>query len=216
MATKTKDTNRTESLIHLDVSEKALANQPKITRVLEKSGVLKHLWEYLECSEDPAALKMVALREELSEAQQAAVPVEALAIAAGVTTRKALEIITVAVFDHSSQASELLAAANQPDVIETSVITALSTNGTKDREMLLKHSGFIPLPKTQIVSVRGNNAQVVGGNQTNIAVLPPVEDTVRTLSNRFNERLIPAATDVVDAEVLSGESDDDEDGGDEE
>jgi hypothetical protein len=97
-------------------------------------------------------------------------------------------------------------------VVEEAVGQALTPAGTREREMVLKHTGFLPTPKTSIVNVRGNNA-VVGGNQTNLAVLPPVEDTVRRMSDRFLEMApaaplaLPAPAKVVDVEEEDEESD---------
>lgn len=84
--------------------------------------------------------------------------------------------------------------------------------------MLLKHSGFVPVPKTSFVNIKGGHNLIGDGQQTNqtLAVLRPIEETVRSISDRFNEHaaLGPASNvptfDVESDGEVQEEGDEDE------
>jgi hypothetical protein len=181
---------RQRALAALSLSEEQVAEVPQIAHVIKKAGLSDELWDILSASDNGDIRKLLKVRGDLAAMQRKHVPIEALCLAADVSTKKALEIITTAVYEHSSLSSNLLAAVAHPSIVEASVAAALTRQGTKDRDMLFKHSNFTPLPKTSILSVRGNVNQV-GGTQQNLTVLPAVEQTVRQLSDRFNMELTP-------------------------
>ena len=200
--------HRSQALEALSLSDEQVAEVPQITHVIRKAGLSEELWDILSASDSADIRKLLKVRNDLRAMQQKHVPIEALCIAAEVGTKKALEIITTAVYEHSSLSSNLLAAVAHPSIVEASVAAALTRQGTKDRDMLFKHSNFTPLPKTSIVSVRGNVNQV-GGTQQNLTVLPAVEDTVKRLSDRFNMELTPPEPAQIEAPA---EDDDEYDG----
>ncbi len=201
---------RAEGYRKLGITEEQARAVPRITHILGHAKL--DAWQYIEGSADPLAPALLALRDKVGKACAATLPIEAFCCAAGAPTKRVLGLIVAEAFDESNTVSGLIAASRQHEVVQATVDEALKPSGTREREMVLKHSGFLPLPKTSIVNVRGNNA-VVGGNQTNVAVLPPVEDTVRRMSDRFLEmvppepRALPAPAEVVDAD------EDDEEGG---
>jgi hypothetical protein len=181
----------------LGIDGQAVAALPQITHILKDAGV--DPWPYLAGSDDEVAVKLVAARNLLTQRMQTLCPIEALCLAAGVTTSKALGVIQSAVFEQSGKAGELMYAAHHVQVVTAAVGAALHPDGHADRKMLLQHQGFAPVPKTTIVKTFGDHT-VVGQQVNQTAVLQPVEDRARRLQDRFNERVLPAAQ-VVEVEA---------------
>ena len=192
-----KPNGRTDSIElacydRLGVTPEAVAALPQIRHVLAESGVLRLVWDFLLGSDDPSARALLEARSTLNKTQQAKCPIEALCLAAEVPPRKALEVIMGAVWEQSSKAGDLLYAANHKNVVQAALNTALvpGKEGTKERENLFKHASFVPVNKNTVVFGTQNNI----GQQTNqVAILPPVEDRVRRLSERFNAGEAPVA-----------------------
>lgn len=184
------DRHRTDALILLEVSADEIAAAPKISHVLEAAKI-KDPWEYIEGSEQPEARALLAVRARLSKRQAGTLEFEAFCVAAKISPKKALAMLTMEVFDQAGKASALLAASQHPAVTEATIQAALSPLGTPERKMLHLHAEFLPVPKTSIINVRGNHA-VIGGEQKNL-VLPPVEEGIRRLGDRFNQRAIAPA-----------------------
>ena len=55
-----------------------------------------------------------------------------------------------------------------------------------------QQAGFLPMPKTQIVSLPGVKS-IDARTQTATVILPPMEITVRRMADRFGEKLLPPA-----------------------
>ncbi len=193
----------TEALIILEVTEEQVTRAPKISHILKESGIAD-VWDYLRGSSKPQARALVdaRFRRGLTDKQAAMLPFEAFCVAADVSPQDALGLITSEVFDQSSKASALLAATQHPAVTRATIEAALSPLGTPEKKMLHQHAGFLPVPKTSIVNMYGANATAVV-EQKNF-VLRPVEESVRTLGDRFNARQLPAA---IDTEAITVDAD---------
>jgi hypothetical protein len=211
MPRKTKAGLKAQAYDLLGIDEYDVLASPKIEPMLKKSGMLEKVWDYLETSTDEMARKLIAQRYKLkTKTERAAVPFEAFCIAAELDTKRVLGMIVAEVYSQSQQAAELMAASAQPDVVQATIDRAVEPGGTKEREMLHKHSRFVPVPQTSITFAK-EVGKIVGGddNSQTLAVLPPIETTVRQLSDRFNERMLGApARPAVDAEFQTTEDDD--------
>jgi hypothetical protein len=185
----------TEALIMLEISEQQIESAPKISHVLKAAGMLDNVWDYLEGSAKPQARAILEARSRLNKKQAKEVPFEAFCVAADVSPKDALALLTVEVYDQASKASALLAASQHPNITQATIEAALSPLGTAEKKMLHQHAGFLPVPKTSIVNVHGNHA-VIGGEQKNV-VLRPVEESVRTLGDRFNSRALPQPAEAI-------------------
>lgn len=203
----------------VDPSELNREGQPYRRRQPEyrKAGVdadRAKLWEYISGSDDPDARKILEARSLVPAATADWVPFEAYCLAAGVATKKAFGIVAQEVADQSGKAAALLARANHPDVVSFTVEQALTAEGTAERRMLHQSQGFLPMPKSNILNVYGNAAIDQRNQSANVAVLPPVEDSVRRLHDRFGEMIIESAPPVPLAlppgEDDAGDDDEDE------
>lgn len=184
----------------LEVTEESLSASAKIEHLFKGIGGPEKVIEFLAGSEEPEARAVVELRGRLNKEQAKAVPFEAYCVAAKIPTKKMFGIIAAEAADQSAKATALLADATHTKVVEATVKNALHPLGTKDREMLHKAKGFVPIPKTAVTFVKNLDAR----QQTATVVLQPVEDTVRRLSDRFNSGMempaLPPAQEIIDVE----------------
>lgn len=166
----------------------------------------KKVLEYLSGSEEPDARTVMALRARLTQSQADACPFEAYCVAAGLSTKKMFGLISQECYDQATLATALLAKARHPDVVQATIDMALSPLGDKDRKMLHQAQGFVPVPKTAVTHIHGN---VDARQQTaNVAVLPPFEDSIRKLADRFNTMTVKAvAAEVVEEDYVEEDED---------
>ena len=127
-------------------------------------------------------------------------------IACDMTTKRMIGLIQEEVFEQTRIASALMARSAHPDVVKATVMSAMTLDGARDREMLHKHEGFLPQTKGSTVVFGG--ATIDARVQTVNAILPPAEESVKRLNDRFAEMETPKALpEPIDAEV-----DEEEDG----
>jgi len=200
-AVKTKADLAKEALVLLGVKPADLAATPRIEHLFKGLGGQEAVLEYLAGSEEPEARKICELRARLNVRQAAAVPFEAYCVAAGIPTKRMFGIVAQEVSEQAEKATALLAKAMHPEVVQATINYALMPHGDKDRKMMHLHAGFVPTPKSSM-TVFGN---VDARQQTqNVAVLPPVEDNVRRLSDRFNSGMVVPSVPL----LASGDSGD--------
>jgi hypothetical protein len=215
MPRKTKLGLREQAYELLGVDDMDVVLGPKIEPLLKTAGVLEKVWSYLETSGDEMARLLIAQKYKLAtKSQRDAVPLEAYCLAAKLDPKKVLGLIFAEVYSQNEQAAGLMAAAAQPDIVRATIDRAVEPGGTRERDMMHKHSRFVPVPQTSVTFVR-KAGKVIGGddNSQTLAVLPPIEKVVRDVSDRFNERLLTApAPEILEVDF----EDEDEDDNDEE
>ena len=188
----------------LGVTEAEVASTPQITHILKelpptapraKDGGITRALIFLRGSSEPDAKKFLAVYDQIPITQRHLLPIEAYCAASALTTKRLLELVTGACFEQSSATTALLAKASHPNVVAATVRNALmwGKDGVRDREMLHKHAGFIPVPKTNVLNVGGDFNQ---DNRKQIAIgeILGIEETQTRIANRFNERLGLAAS----------------------
>jgi len=176
--------HKADGLARLRVTPGQLAEVPQIDHLFKPIGGRLKVLEYLAGSEEPEAQLITRMARELIPHQRRDVPFEAYCIAANVTTKKMFGIISQEVMEQSRMAVSLLSKARHVEVVQATIDAALHPLGVQDRRMLHQAEGFVPVPKNNITHIHGN---VDARTQTaNVAVLPPVEESVRRLSDRFN------------------------------
>lgn len=175
---------------------------PRIRHITASVGDSARLLEFLSGSEEPEARAVVEQSLKLSPAQLRETPIEALCVAAEIPTRKLLGVLTSAVAEQQNAATMLLSKAMHPKIVQATVDAALLPDGTNDRRMLHLAEQFIPVPKTAITY----NRQVLIDNrqQTAVAILPPVEQAVQRMSERF---IAAAPTQAMEAEEIPDSDD---------
>ena len=187
-----------DAYLVLDVKQADVDRVPKIAHLLRDSGILDRVFEYLEGSEEPEARRLLDARARVSGSLAAILPFEAYCVAAGVTTKKAFAVISGEVMDQSAKASALLARSKHPEVVAYTIDQALTPAGAQERKMLHQSAGFLPMPKGN-VNMFGNVSIDASTKTQNVAVLPPVEDAVKRMADRFGE-MPQVAAPVVEME----------------
>jgi hypothetical protein len=205
-AAKNKAQLRADAYVLLEITPEDVTACPRIEHLFKGIGGQSKVLEYLAGSEEPEARAVLAMRDRLSYAQAGAVPFEAYCVAAKISTKKMFGVISQEVMTQSSAATMLISKAAHPKVVEATIARAMGPLGTADARMLHQAEGFVPVPKNSITHIHGN---VDARTQTaNVAVLPPVEDNVRRLSDRFNSAMVAPPAQI--AAAFEDEEDDEE------
>lgn len=98
---------------------------------------------------------------------------------AGVAPDKIFGVAAKAAFKFNADVSDMIAMAAMPQIVETSVKSARKEGGRhsfRDRELLMKHSGFVPIPQGSIINIQNSNQSVA--NATANAGIPDFSDTI--------------------------------------
>jgi hypothetical protein len=109
----------------------------KIARVSHVSCALALLAE----SNDPNAIKVHSAYLSVPESYRRLLPAEAYCHAAGVSPWVVLEAVTVAAVRSGAMSSAIVAAVNQPRVVQKTVEMALQDDGVKERVALFRAIG---------------------------------------------------------------------------
>ena len=90
-----------------------------------------------------------------------------------------LGAVAEAAVKYRDNASVIIAALSLPNVIERSVKTALTKDGFKDREALMKHAGFLPVPSGNVfVNKVAGVVQNAAREDGETPALPSFEKTI--------------------------------------
>lgn len=180
------DARRAQAYERLGVNPDHVRNAPQISPILKKSKIsTAQAAEYLRGAEDSEARRWLAKYDELSKREAAILPFEAFCLAAGLSPKKMFQVLCGAVFEQSANAGQLIRAAAHPAVVEQVIKTAKTALGTAEKKMLLQASGMLPVGSKTVVFGPQTNIAGDQNNQTNVAVLPPVEDRIRRVQSRF-------------------------------
>lgn len=172
-----------EALGRLEITQDQLDFAPKMDHLFEAIGGREKAFEFLSFSEEGEVRTIFQLRARLTKSQKRDVPLEAYAIAAGMSPKRLFGFISQELMDQSMKMSAMIARLAHPELVQDSIKFASKPAGIKDREMIHKAVGFLPTPKNHFTVVNGD--QHVSRAQVNMAVLPPLESVSRDLSQRF-------------------------------
>lgn len=188
---KSKDEKIAGILARLGITEEELHSAPRITHILREipDGGIKKAVGYLRGSDDPDARKWLHVYDDIPVSYRDLVPFEAYCVAANISPRRMLEVVTGACYEQSTAASILIAKAAHPELVKKSVEFAKDLGGLSDRKMLHQREGFAPIPKTQVINVGGDVIQDNRIQSVNVGALGGVADKVNKIADRFNERM---------------------------
>jgi hypothetical protein len=176
----------------------------RLNRGRTKDAPLVCPLDLLQWSEDPEACKVLQKYRSVPQSYRRLLPAEAYCRAAGVSPLHVLEVVTGVAVRLGTQTSAILAAVWHPHVVKKTIEMALTDEGIADRNALHRATAFTPLPKgsTTIVNVQ-QNAQ--GQLPVTCVPTPRIEDTIRILTARFNERQRGAVGDTVNVRAQGDE-----------
>lgn len=117
----------------------------------------------LRLSADDDAIKFLDKHDALSKTDLALVTVEEISVAAGVDTKRLLELAVSALVEDSRSAGAIIAASFHPRVIRAAASYALMPLGEADRKLFLQGTGFLPQPANRssggvFVNITNQNA----------------------------------------------------------
>lgn len=144
---------------------------------------------YLQASDHPDAKKVLDAYYTIPTKQLSqALPIEAYCVAANVPTMTILEVLTGVIVRLGVNAAIIIAAVNQPRVVQKSVDMALTDEGFEDRQLLARHTGFLPTAKGPSTSVIVHASSSANAQAAAAVPAPAPENTIRRLVNKFNAR----------------------------
>ena len=109
-----------------------------------------------------------------------------------VPAEKVFAAAAKAAFKYNADVSDMIAMAAMPQIVETSVKSArkeAGRNSFRDRELLLKHSGFVPLPQGSIINIQNSNQAVA--NAAANAGIPDFSDTITETADVVRDAWVP-------------------------
>jgi hypothetical protein len=208
---KGKSNHEQDAYTMLCIEAEDVAIVPRISHLLKAARIYGKVFDILSGSEDPQARKLLDMRARLNKCQADSIPFEAYCVAADISTKDAFGLISKETMDQFSQVSTLLAKAAHPAVVQATVRSALTLDGMADRKMLHQHETFVPIARTSIVNVHGHQMIDARQQTANIALLPPLEDVVSRMHDRFNDlappRALPTPEEFDNPELESDEDD---------
>jgi len=107
---------------------------------------------------EPELMCVVEDWEKLRVPAQQVTTIESLCLAREIDPSHFCGVVVEAAVKFRDNATYLIAALNMPDVVEKSVKFAKSKDGFKDREALMKHARFVPVPVGSHISVSAQAA----------------------------------------------------------
>jgi hypothetical protein len=132
-----------------------LSTIPEINRLAQHAvcvaGGKKRFLDYARTSQHTGLQALIEKYDSLSKSDRAALTITDLCAACNIKFGTVLGEVTNQAFEHNADVSKLMAAVWQPRVVKATIDSALKylgPDGVKDRQMLLAHSNFLPVPKS--------------------------------------------------------------------
>lgn len=132
------------------MTEDALKGVRLVTPTLKQAaGGIKACIEALRGDDSEDSISFISKFDSLTKSDQDILSIEEVAILAGLTPRRLVELVVGAMEEQGSQATDLIIASSKPKVIARLAKSAQTALGEKDREMFLKSKAvdFFPQPK---------------------------------------------------------------------
>lgn len=147
----------------------------------------------LASKKDASLAPMIEKWGSLSAVERAKFTIDELAHSCGLEAGKIISAASGAAYEMGFGAASLIAMNNLPWVVEKSLESAgvPGKEGARDRELLMKHGRFVPVPEGQTINIQ-NIATAKGGSG-----LESFEESMK----RFGT----PATEVIDAECTPSE-----------
>lgn len=157
----------------------------------------KHYIDYVAlCAvedKDQQMAKVINTYNALLPRERATVTPELLCELSKVSHKELFAAVCGKLFERSQQESALITAANLPRVVERTMQQAATKGGVRDREMVHKHSGFLPTPKGQPPVVINQRTAIMSAGETKIMTqLPSPEQDAMLVDDAVS---LPLLTD---------------------
>lgn len=191
-----------DALKRLCVSADELATAPQITPLLRSAaGGMRSVIAAMRLVPDEVTASFLAKYDSIAAFDRKCLPIEAIALAAGVDILHLLGAAHVAVQSQAVQLVKLIATSNHPAVTRARIKFAKLAGGERDRTALDTAMGFLPSPKGPTFigkAIFGSgkavmDAQGAGGEDDDDALADsdPDLDKLFPPANAMQEKLTP-------------------------
>lgn len=114
---------------------------------------------------------------------------------ANVPWPKLIGAVAAAAASYNADVSDLVAMTSMPEVIQASIDSAKDSGETsvRDRELLMKHGGFLPVPKGSVINI-ANSAQANAASSASAgdgAGVPDFSDTILSSADVVRDAWTP-------------------------
>lgn len=164
---------------------------PRLSAALKNVvGSKTAILEALRKSEAPEARKILDVVDNCPNPKYLDyLPLEAFCFITKVPTKRFFSIVAEVLFEESQNEALLIVNQGIPAIAAATVEAALDPKGTKEKQMLLQHAKIAPVPKGSVVQIF--NPQIDQSTRVQQVVMPPAEDSVKKMSERFNKNVSP-------------------------
>lgn len=141
----TQEKTRSEALERLGVTEEALSSVPPMTELFREA--CENFYEVIVAmrfSSDPVIADFLKLYITLSDEEKSVVPLEAVALAAGIEIPYLIGAVLMAIRQYTVDEVKVIAMMGHPDSMRARVSNAKLIGGYRDREALDIALGFLP------------------------------------------------------------------------
>lgn len=148
-------------------------------------------------SDSPEIIPFLEFWDSQSKYVQGKWPLDQFAFHANVPWPKIIGAAVAAAAAYNADVSDMVAMASMPDIVHASVKSARSERGEnsiKDRELLMKHANFLPVPKGSVINV--NNTAQAAANATAGAGIKDFSDTIMETANVVRDAWSPDQGEV--------------------
>jgi hypothetical protein len=195
------------ALRRLGVSAKELGAAPEITSLLKRAdGGLRQCLAAMRFSDEPLIRAFFSKYDSLSGHDRKHLPLEAVALSAGINIVHLLGAILVALQAQSINIVKIIAVSHHPKITEARVQYGQLPFGEKDRNALDVAMGFLPSPKgptfigkaifgsgqTVMMQPRGDeDDEVLSGDELDLDRLFPPPRNMQERLNGIRQRILP-------------------------
>jgi hypothetical protein len=155
-----------QALKRIGVSEEQLRTAPKIEPLLMLAeGGMKTILDAMRFAPDANITGYLVKYDSLSAADRSALPMEAVALAAGVDIRTLLGSVMYALQARSISLVRLLTTSSHPSIIRARIRYGQLPGGERDRTALDMALGLLPSPKGATIinkAIFGSGRSVMG------------------------------------------------------
>lgn len=142
----------------LGVTTEQMAEVVLIRPLLRRAGMsMERVVETLSSDTSAEAQAFMAVYRKMKPCDRSRAPIEAIAVAANLTTRRLWEVLSGAAMQQGRDTVALMVSVAQPEVVARTIKSAKLPLGHHDREHLFKAVGFLPTPKSSNVFIRVGN-----------------------------------------------------------
>ncbi len=189
------------------ITHEKIALQPKYEDFWPSVGGLDMAIEYLRGSEDEDVAKFLIFYDKVHPDDRDFFGFAGFCVAAGVSGKKIFGAIAAEAGATSEQKMALTTAIEGPKVIAK--ILQLAQENSPDykgeRKIVAQATGYLPRPKGSQTNIQINAGGIAsGGKQMPTIVLPPIDHDLRSLGEKFQQRLNPPKEDIpiIDGEIV--------------